>query len=131
MKQLTILLMLCLQLLSDDINWEDDFTTALELSNDEVKPIMLMYTQEDCGTCWYMKHKVFINEPLAEFINQNFIPVILDIDEEVIARYKPIGTPTFFFLRPDGSILKKITGGAKIKAFKQALDKIVLRYNKK
>lgn len=128
MVKLLLLFILSSFVIASDIEFLDDFDEAMVQAKEQNKPVMLMYTMEDCGMCWFMKNKVFTQASVSSYINEHFIPLQIDTEDEVIERYKPVGTPTFFFLRADGSIVGKVVGGAKAKPFKERLEKINKRF---
>ncbi len=87
------------------------------------KPILLMFTQENCPTCEYMENIAFDDAILANYMQQNFLLVKLDINKDTIHSYlKVYGTPTFYVLNPQGEKQgRPIVGGGTSDAFLKLL----------
>ncbi len=124
MKKLFLICMAAIVLFAADFDWykyEDGLKKAKELN----RPIFIMISQKGCVTCEYMDDVAFENEELVEFVEHNYIPIKLDIKEAKRLGYKAYGTPTFYFLRSDGTkIGRPIAGGATAKVFLEKLKEI-------
>lgn len=57
------------------------YTEALELSKQNNKPILIDFSAVWCANCYELKEKVFINEELKKFINDNLIFTEVDVDK--------------------------------------------------
>ncbi|MEO0468580.1 MAG: thioredoxin family protein [Bacteroidota bacterium] len=67
-----------------------------------------------CGPCKVMEKKVFTNQKVANYFNEHFINVKLDVDHEegqAFANHHKIQyIPEFFFMDADGKIVKREKG---------------------
>lgn len=84
---------------------------ALVEAKKEQKLILLKVTQDNCHYCTDMERNVLSQKAVKDFIKTNFIPVAVNISEEML----PLGlkvsmTPTFFFIDFKGSVVKKVPG---------------------
>ena len=118
------LLSMALLLFAADFDWLG-YKEALKKARKLHKPIMVMITQKGCPTCEYMDDVAFEDEELVDFIEYNFIPVKLSIQEAKKVGLKAYGTPTFYFLDANGSkIARPLAGGATAKNFLAKLKEI-------
>lgn len=68
-----------------------------------------------CGPCKRMAADEFTKKIVGDVFNKNFVNAKMDMEEEentpFIDKYPVSAYPTLFFLKPDGTILKKVVGG--------------------
>lgn len=57
------------------------YTEALELSKQNNKPILIDFSAIWCANCYELKEKVFVNEELKKFIDDNLIFTEVDVDK--------------------------------------------------
>ncbi|EKV57043.1 Protein-disulfide reductase [Brachyspira hampsonii 30446] len=57
------------------------YNEALELSKQNNKPILIDFSAVWCANCYELKEKVFINEELKKFIDDNMIFTEVDVDK--------------------------------------------------
>ncbi|MBW5398400.1 cytochrome c biogenesis protein CcdA [Brachyspira pilosicoli] len=57
------------------------YNEALELSKQNNKPILIDFSAVWCANCYELKEKVFVNEELKKFIDDNFIFTEVDVDK--------------------------------------------------
>ncbi|MBU3013236.1 thioredoxin family protein [Poseidonibacter lekithochrous] len=126
MKLLLLILTVTLSLFASSINFEKDLQTAKEKAIKTDKKLMIMYSTPTCPECNYMKKKVLKDKEIVSFVNENFVSVIMDINEdEKILPYKFIGIPTFYF--SDASNMKLLAqriGGTREKQFLEIIKNI-------
>lgn len=83
-----------------------------------------------CGPCKYMSEKIFTQEQMGKFFNQNFINIKIDMEKgegvEIAKKYDIQAYPTFLILDSDGNEINRIVGGGDadsfIKRIKKAMD---------
>jgi thioredoxin-related protein len=89
------------------------------------KIIMLDFIRTGCHYCLEMDNSVFKDEKMAQWIEQRFIPVKINLDTENAPNNMIIEiTPTFYFVDKDTKILKKVVGSWSIEDFKFIIGKI-------
>ena len=66
----------------------DDYETAIMMSRNEGKPIMLDFTGHGCVNCREMESKVLSNDSVAGILRDKYIVVSLYVDDR-----KPLATP--------------------------------------
>ncbi len=129
MKKLILFLMAATILIAADFDWVESYDKALELAKKENRPVMVMISQKNCITCQYMDDVAFENEALAEYIENNFIPLKIKLKDAPKYGLKAYGTPTFYFLTPKGEkITRALVGGATAKVFLDKLKEIKAKY---
>ena len=57
------------------------YNEALELSKQNNKPILIDFSAVWCANCYELKEKVFVNEELKKFIDDNLIFTEVDVDK--------------------------------------------------
>jgi thioredoxin 1 len=91
-------------------NWEQ----ALAKAAQENKIIFLDAYASWCGPCKVLKARVFPDEQLGLFYNANFINVKMDMEKgegpQLARKYGITAYPTLFYLKGDGSVVKKVVG---------------------
>ena len=129
MKRLLSLFLLVAALFAADFDWVHSYDQALKLAKERNRPVMVMISQKDCPTCQYMEDVAFEDEELVDFVEHNFIPLKLDLQRAKELGLKAYGTPTFYFLRPDGTkITRALVGGATARTFLEKLREIKAMY---
>lgn len=115
MKLIITTLLFTLSLFAGGINFEKDLDTAKQKAQNENKKLMIMYSAVGCPECNYMKKKVFVNEEIISYTNENYVSVILDIQEhKEILPYKYIGIPTFYITdAKDMKLISQKIGGTR------------------
>jgi uncharacterized protein YyaL (SSP411 family) len=94
------------------VQWRGWGPQALAEAKAQDKPILLSLGYGGCHWCHVMEHESFADPEVAAYINENYIPVLVDRDErpDVDMLYQGAagimghagGWPLNIFLRPDG-----------------------------
>jgi thioredoxin-related protein len=81
------------------------YNQGLEKQQETKKPMLLFFHLPYCYRCKDMERKVYEDSKVIHFINQQFIPVMVDLDKEkqTAELFKVNYTPTTVFIAPDGS----------------------------
>lgn len=81
------------------------YEQGLEKQKELKKPMLLFFHLSYCYRCKNMERKVYEDPKVINFINQHFIPVIVDLDKEkpTAKQFEVDYTPTHVFIAPDGS----------------------------
>lgn len=90
-----------------DVAWRAWGDEAFAEARAQDKPVLLSITATWCQYCAAMDENTYGNEALAQYINDNFIPVRVDSDKrpDVNARYTQGGWPTTCVLTGEGDVL--------------------------
>lgn len=133
MKKLLLVASLIISIsFANDLEWSDSFQTAKNEAQSLDKLILVMFTQEECSTCEYMKEVTFENEVLSEYMQNSFILLEVDMyDKKALEHLKVYGTPTTYILDKEGNkIGRQIIGGATAPAFLKVLKEYKEKSNR-
>lgn len=116
------LLMLNLVVFGQGVNFEHiTFDEALAKAKAENKLVFMDCYTSWCGPCKYMAETIFPQEKAGEFFNPKFISVKFDMEKgegpELAKKFGVKAYPTFFIIRPDGSVQHTIVGGGDLEGF--------------
>lgn len=107
----------CLQLNAwgQGVDFQDlTFQQALDKAKAEGKLVFMDCYTSWCGPCKHMTENVFLMAVMGEYFNKTFVNVKFDMEkgEGAVLRRKFLvnSYPTFFILRPDGTVQHKISG---------------------
>jgi thiol-disulfide isomerase/thioredoxin len=94
------------------IAWQKDIRRALRTSAEEDKPLMVMVGAGWCGYCHKMLQQTFLDPALALRVNGQFVPVLLDADEqaELVQKLKVDAMPTVLVISPERKIIGRFAG---------------------
>lgn len=94
------------------VNWLYDWDEALGKAQDENKPIMIDFHAEWCQPCKLLDFYTYSDAELGAFINDTFICVKSNIDENnLYQNYSNItGIPTIIFASSDGTEFGRMSG---------------------
>ncbi|MDF1879995.1 thioredoxin family protein [Sulfurimonas sp. MAG313] len=124
-KVLVLVIALCISLLAEP-QWLTSYDEAKTQAKDQNKSILIMISKESCDACWYMENIVFEDNKVKKLIHDNFIPVYLDIANDIPEEFKYIGTPTFYFMDKNASKMGyQITGAKNVKEFSAKIQEIL------
>ncbi len=125
---------------ASSINWQTDYSKAVQQAKSESKPILLFFTGSDwCGWCKKLDNEVFKSPDFANRMADKMIFVDLDFpmssnqspqvkqqNEQLKNKYHINGFPTVIVLDPNENVLGKTgykAGGAK--AYADHLSNII------
>jgi thioredoxin-like negative regulator of GroEL len=94
------------------IAWQKDIRSALRMSAEEDKPLMVMVGAGWCGYCHKMLQQTFPDPALALRVNGQFVPVLLDADEqaELVQKLRVNAMPTVLVISPERKIIGRFAG---------------------
>jgi thiol:disulfide interchange protein len=94
------------------IAWQKDIRTALRAAAEEDKPLMVMVSAGWCGYCHKMLQQTFPDPALALRVNGQFVPVLIDADEqaELMQKLKVDAMPSILVISPERKIMGRFAG---------------------
>ena len=105
---------------------------AQKLAYQKKKPIFFNCYAEWAGPCMAMDRFVFSNQEFADYMDKNFINLIIDMrsaeGKKLAKEYNVKSYATFFVLDYKGNIIQRISSGGMLPAFK---DKVAIALSKK
>ena len=103
------------------------FDEALAKAKAEKKLVFVDCYTTWCGPCKHMTNEVFPQEKAGEFFNPRFVCVKFDMEKgEGIDLKKKLGVrayPSFFIIRPDGTVQHSIVGSDELPEFIKRVEK--------
>lgn len=111
---------------SNKVAWAGNFTLAQQQAADTEKPIILYFTGEWCVPCRIMKRQVWADQEVTALVNDQFIPVALDVDDPenaaLMERYSIVGPPVTIVTDVEGNALRWRVGGMSKADFLELLN---------
>jgi thioredoxin-related protein len=96
---------------SESINWRS-YQEGMVLGKIEKKKVFLHFYADWCGFCRKMAKDTFQDSTVIVYLNENFIPVMVntDKDQETAARFGVPGLPFTVFLTEVGEPIVSVPG---------------------
>ena len=122
------LLMFSFTVFGQGVNFKHlTFDEALAKAKAENKLIFMDCYTTWCGPCKYMTENVFPQEKAGEYFNPKFVCVKFDMEKgegpELAKRFGVRAYPTFFIIRPDGTMQHTVVGGGEVDDFIARIEK--------
>ena len=99
---------------SNKVSWSYDMEQAQKLAEESDKKMMLFFTGEWCVPCRIMKREVFSDKEVLKLINDELVPVLIDIDEAKWKKYVKLynigTTPITIFTDGEGNVIDYAVG---------------------
>lgn len=101
------------------LNITTDIDDAFDASESENRTLMIVFDQDSCVYCDIFKSEVLSDSDVQSELNENFIVLIVDINEnpDIADKYDIYGTPSIQFVGSDGKNIEKIDGGPDVDEF--------------
>jgi len=108
------------------VDWIEDHEKGVAKAKEEGKPALLVLYAEWCGYCKKLFDET-IPDPRIERIKDKFVWVKVNSDKEkkYYDQYGQKGYPLLVFLKPDGSVIKKIDGYRDARGLKAELEGVL------
>lgn len=126
MKKIFLIVALIPLLYANGVHWEKGLKRAAEAAAKSNKKVMILMSSEHCRYCEQMHREVFDNDAIAGYINQNFIALELDINNDTYPEALDVrGVPaTFFFSSDLKTRYEKLLGPRHPMMFMQILQSV-------
>ena len=102
MRQLFLILLFMTSSLFAELEWSDDYKSALKSAKSQNKHVVLMFSKEDCSLCEVLHEILFPDPSIVEILEKNFILIELDTEYDNRRGFKVYSTPTIYFLNAKG-----------------------------
>lgn len=95
-----------------EIAWHKKMPDAMREAAKQHKPMLVMVGAQWCGYCHRMQAETFRNPAVTTRITAQFVPVLLDADEQAafVEAQNIESLPTVLIIAPDRHVLGRITG---------------------
>ena len=103
--------MLLSMLMANNIVWQKDLNSALELAKKENRLLMVMIEREDCKWCKKMRYHTLSNDAVVEKLKP-FVSIRVAQEAKAVTKQLPKsqGVPTIFFMYPDKKVIETAVG---------------------
>ena len=95
-----------------EIAWHKTMPEAIRESAKQHKPMLIMVGAEWCGPCHKMQAETFRNPAIATRIKAQFIPVLIDADQQpaFVEKLYVESMPTVLIVSSDQQVISRIIG---------------------
>lgn len=109
---LSIAMLLANTAQGSEIVWHKKMPEAIRESVKQRKPMLIMVGAEWCGYCHKMLDETFRNPAVATHIKAQFIPVLIDADEQAafVEKWNVDSMPTVLIVASDQHVIGRVTG---------------------
>ncbi len=94
-----------------NVTWHK-YDEGIKLAKDQNKKIFIDFYADWCVFCKKMEKETFADADIANYLNQNFIPIKIftDVEQRLALKYKVTGLPSFIFLDEKTKKITKLPG---------------------
>lgn len=105
------------------VQWQPDLKTAHRIANERNQPILIVFGAEWCTYCHKLERDVLNTPATSAYINQNFVPVHLDLDKDkkAAAILKVESLPCTVVISPKAELITKFNGYLDAEKFQRKL----------
>ncbi|MCK5175417.1 MAG: DUF255 domain-containing protein, partial [Planctomycetes bacterium] len=64
------------------LKWVTDYAAGIEMAKQQNKPVLLAFYKADMRMCKDMWNHTYKDQEAIDFVEQNFIPILIDIDKQ-------------------------------------------------
>ncbi len=111
---LYITLLFATTVMASEVHWAKDFRSGIKQATKENKPVLFVFSRHSCKYCVILDKTTFSDKRVIKGLNRDFISIISYSDENDYTPrelWRP-GTPTIWFLMPDGAPMYQPLMGA-------------------
>ena len=102
MRKLIFILLFITTSLFAELEWSDDYKSALKSAKAQNKHVVLMFSKEDCSLCEVLHEILFPDPSVVALLEKDFILLELDTEYDNRRGFKVYSTPTIYFLSTKG-----------------------------
>ncbi len=116
-----------------EVNWADDFRDGIKKAQAQNKPVLFVYSRHTCKYCVILDEDTLKNATVVKALNRDFVSIISYTDENDYTPRELLrpGTPTIWFLKPDGEpMFQPLMGAVDAENFVKALAVVKEEFDK-
>jgi thiol:disulfide interchange protein DsbD len=94
-----------------ELVWLESYPEALELAQQEGKPIMIDFYADWCGWCKRLDSDTYVHESVVAAA-EDFVSLKIDADiqRDLSGKFKVVGLPTILFVNAEGEEIHRVVG---------------------
>jgi len=123
-KIIFTMLLLSASLLASEIKWAKDFQSGIKDAKAQNKPVLFVFSRHTCKYCVILEETTFKDKRVIKALDKDFVSIVSYTDENDYTPkelWRP-GTPSLWFLKPDGEpMFQPIMGAVDAENFLKAL----------
>jgi len=123
-KVVLLLLLVGASLFASEVKWAKDFRDGIQKAQAQHKPVLFVFSRHTCKYCVILDETTLSDKRVVKALNRDFISIISYTDENDYTPkelWRP-GTPTIWFLKPDGEpMFQPLMGAVDPENFLKAL----------
>ena len=118
---------------SSHIAWKTYNNSVFTASKKEKRPVLMFFEADWCPHCRTMKGTTLASPSVIKMINENYIPVMVDIDKnkDIAQQYYVMKLPTFLVLDGNQKAIDSFVGELSIVDFMGKLSDAYHEYKTK
>ena len=95
-----------------EINWRDNWPSALEEAKKENRRVLLELYMDGCSHCTRLHNETHIDAGVVQEVNSQYIPVKLEgrSHMDIVKQFNVTGAPTTLVFDPQGKELHRFPG---------------------
>lgn len=130
MKNLLFILLMALTVNAAEINWLYTYKEASAVATKENKPMVIYMHRPGCESCDFLSEKVFTDENLSAYINQHYVPALLNVSKSGAPKHLVVSaSPVFQFVNGKGEKIEEtLYGGKNARAFLKILQEVEAKF---
>lgn len=97
---------------ASELSTADNLDNAIHTAQSQNKNVIVVFDGKGCVYCDMFKDNVLKDENVINALNDKYITVILDVDEnpDIASKYKVFGTPTTVILDSNSKEIGRVDG---------------------
>lgn len=133
MKKIAVMVLMALGVNAAQFNWVYTYKEASAKALTENKPMVVYMHRPGCESCDFLEQKVFNDENLSAYVNEHYIPTLLNVSKSDAPKYLVVkASPVFHFVNGRGEKIEETQyGGKNAKAFLKILQDVETKFTKK
>lgn len=133
MKKILFMVLIAFTLNAAEINWLYTYKEASAVAAKENKPMVIYMHRPGCESCDFLSEKVFTDENLSTYVNQHYVPVLLNVSKSDAPKNLIVkASPVFHFVNGKGEKIEEtLYGGKNAKSFLKILQDVEIKFTKK
>lgn len=133
MKKIAVMMLLVMGLNAAQFNWIYTYKEASVKALAENKPMVVYMHRPGCESCDFLEQKVFNDENLSAYVNEHYVPVLLNVKKSDAPKQLVVkASPVFHFVNGKGEFIEETQyGGKNAKTFLKILQDVETKFNQK